>query len=253
MPSTIGLPPRLQRRTCSRNRFSSFSTTALSSRVLPSRSSEVAHSLFSETVLSMILLRSPIAASFVYPSPFRSLFLFFLSPSSNFSLLCLLYAPAGIPFVRVYIYILSRYPFTRVLLSSTLNFVFFSFLFSRWFLYDLSRLYFCTHSFSPIDTFSPYCRSRGRRVWCFFRARFISLSERSPSAREAVQHRRKAKLPPLEFRTVSIWEPPSILSRRHVEIFQIPRSRYLTDFCCLERGCYRVERINVIVNKNSTS
>lgn len=33
---------------------------------------------------------------------------------------------------------------------------------SRWFLHNLSRLYFCTHSFSSIDTFSPYCRPRGR-------------------------------------------------------------------------------------------
>lgn len=43
-----------------------------------------------------------------------------------------------------------------------------------------------------------------------------------PRQGRAFQHRRKARLPPSEFRTVLIWEPSSILSRRHVKIFQIP-------------------------------
>lgn len=58
MPSTTSLPPQLQRRTCSRNRFSSFSY-----RPLPSRFRSRPLSFFEPGVFSARLFRSSIALS----------------------------------------------------------------------------------------------------------------------------------------------------------------------------------------------
>lgn len=147
MPSTTGLPPQLQRRTCSRNRFSSFSTLL----ILPSRfrsrplsSSRGCFRRFSFAPTFFCLL------SLAFHD--LQLYLFLISLSFIFRMLS---------FSSSFANVLpgSRDFFTRVSPSSALTFVL---SLSRWFFYNLSRLYFCTHSFSSIDTFSPYCRSRGR-------------------------------------------------------------------------------------------
>lgn len=102
MPTTTGLPPRLQRRTCSRNRFSFLlSATALSSssRRLALRKSAVhARSPFSNGVfgrlLSLSLVRfsslsrllTSVPQNFSFPSPFFLSFARFRRRSSTFSL-----------------------------------------------------------------------------------------------------------------------------------------------------------------------
>lgn len=147
MPSTTGLPPQLQRRTCSRNRFSSFSTLLIlpsrfRSRPLSSSRGCFRRFSFAPTFFCLLSLAFPRSPALSFP---------------NFSLFYISNASFSPSFANVLPG--SRDFFTRVSPSSALTFVL---SLSRWFFYNLSRLYFCTHSFSSIDTFSPYCHFRGR-------------------------------------------------------------------------------------------
>lgn len=189
MPSTTGLPPQLQRRTCSRNRFSSFSTLL----ILPSR------------------FRSrPLSSS-------RGCFRRFSFAPTFFCLLSLAFHD-----LQLYLFLISLSFIFRMLLFRPLLRTFFQalaifLLESRLLPRSLSSSPFLAGSF----IISPACifaRTRSPRLIRFLLIvalaadardvsfeRDLSLYRRDrPPAREAFQHRGKAKLPPSEFRTVSI-------------------------------------------------
>lgn len=172
MPSTTSLPPQLQRRTCSRNRFSSFSYRPLpSSPVLSRLASEVAHSLSSNPVcfrrfsfapqshfLSTIVSLS-LSLSLRFSPTIFSLPSFVLSP--NFSLplhVSPLHSECFSRVITFFFFFPAIFLLEPCFLLHSLSFFLFLFLS----LYNLSRLYFYTYPFSSIDTFSPYCRPRGR-------------------------------------------------------------------------------------------
>lgn len=182
MPGTTGLPPQLQRRTCSRNHFSSFLLRS------PSNSPSSSLGLLVAERCSFGA-RKPILA-ILSSLLFRSLFLA-LSRSPSFDFFVLFCTPRLVPVVFTYrgilhlsfaIFLPRRFAF--FLLSWTAVYlVYFSCFF---FFFTYIRM------LPPIDAFLSYCRSRGRYSRCFSRPRFISLSKRSPSAREAFQHPRRA-------------------------------------------------------------
>lgn len=153
MPSTTGLPPQLQRRTCSRNRFSSFSALLIVPSRFRSRPLSSSRRVFSALLLRSNLLFA-VSRSLVHDLRLdlfsRFLSLFCIS-NASFSSSFVFFLPCSGDFffsTRVSSLLprsLSSSPILRLAGS-----------------FNLSRLYFCTHSFSSIDTFSPYCRSRGR-------------------------------------------------------------------------------------------
>lgn len=213
--------------------------------VLPSRFRSRPLSFF-ERVFSAVLFRSSIAASFRSSSLFRSLFLvprLSLLSTRSFSrtrLISLSYMSplysGCFPSVLLYehsstlsraVTFISSYTLAIFLLESCFLLTFVLFLsVSRWFFHNLARLYFCTHSFSLLDwyVFSLLSLSRPMRMMFLSSEIYLSIEEIALGKGGGTASKEGKTLPPLEFRTVSIWEPPSILSRRHVEIFQIPRS-----------------------------
>lgn len=96
MPATTGLPPRLQRRTCSRNRFSFLLDGSSSSRFALRKSAVHARSPFSNSVFDAL----PLSFSLAFPRSREPSFLT-LSPSRLplISLSCLLsYHPFSLSF-----------------------------------------------------------------------------------------------------------------------------------------------------------
>lgn len=208
MPATTGLPSRLQRRTCSQNRFPSFSPVRLCcvrSLRLPPLSPSLSKRCFRRAL--------PYAHNCNHS---RYIYILHLSPSfsfARFSSLPFLFSPrsglsppsvrvplVSLPFVpspflprsfaRILfslLFVITLLParfrdlFARVLLSSALPpclallLLKFLFLFLR-----LSRISLRarTHTLTlQINTFSPYCRSRGRCIYNVSFTIYLSIEE----------------------------------------------------------------------------
>lgn len=239
MPATTGLPP-LQRRTCSRNRFSSFSAQTRLSRLSESRS------LSSSAVFgtSLSLTRSDHFRYFTLARGL-SLSLVRFSPLSFF-VLSFCGVPQFLPRLSFYLYSLRH----SLILLRSLSFRACSFVFCFLFFCGIFFRVLCgfqnvfsesfaltvlhTNTFS-INIFSLLSISRTLRMILFW-ARFISLSKKLLAARKAF-HQRRAKTPFCRnFARFQFENRHPILSNRYAERYIFGASRDpILDVCCFER------------------
>lgn len=216
MPGTTGLPPQLQRRTCSRNHFSSF--------LLRSPSNSPSSSSWSPNLAHLSALAAEYSRyfpSFAHSSSLSPALSSYFLPSRDLS------RSSSFPSL---LRAVSHF-------SAILSLIF-------------PVPYTC--EFPHVDTYSPYCRSCGRCARCSSRARFISLSKSSPSAREAFQHPRRANPALLRHGGIShgfgLRTAVDLIAktRRDTRDLEI---RYLTFVASREKSA-TASAISVIANKN---